>query len=127
VRTKTQALQPFQIGEIHYRMVVTRVRGEPPRQRTLIARGYIRMSAEHFLSTTATPVISDHCVDPIYVDGRRLRRPLVVIKGATKSWEPTDPALTSLGHDTAINSFPAFDVAFVMIVRDVLGHGIATK
>ena len=53
------------------------------------------------------------------------RGPVVVIQEATESWAPTDPTLTSIGH-RIVDEFiiQALMIAFAMIVRDVLGHGL---
>ena len=54
-----------------------------------------------------------------------LRGPLVAIQEATESWTPTDPTLTSIGHDTVDQHIAQpLMIAFVMIVRDVLRHGL---
>jgi hypothetical protein len=50
---------------------------------------------------------------------------LVVIQEATKSWSPTDPTLTSMGHQTVDQRIvQPLMIAFVMIMHEVLRHGL---
>jgi hypothetical protein len=69
------------------------------------------------------PVVSHHSVEPIRPPTYASRGPLVVIQEATESWTPTDPTLTSIGHDTFDQPIAQpLMIAFVTIVDDVLGH-----
>ena len=53
------------------------------------------------------------------------RGQVVIIQEATESCTPTDPTLTWNGHDALDQRIAQpLMIAFVMIVRDVLGHGL---
>ena len=51
--------------------------------------------------------------------------PLVIIQETTESWTPTNPTLAFIEHHSfdQLIAQPLM-IAFVMIVHDVLGHGL---
>ncbi len=70
-------------------------------------------------------VLSHHGVEPIKLDRRASCSSLVVIQETTESRTPPDGTLPSIGQrhvDQRIGQ--ALMIAFAMIMRDVLGHGV---